>query len=83
MGDRIDEAKGQVKETVGDVTGNEEMEREGRAEKTAAKVEREAKGAKDQAEGKVKETVGELTDDEETEAEGRLQQQKGDMTRAG
>lgn len=80
---RMDEIKGQAKETIGDITGNEEMEQEGRAEKTAAKIQREAEGAADQAEGRVKEGVGDITDDEQTEAEGELQQQQGDIKRAG
>ena len=83
MSNRMDEFKGQTKETVGSLTGNEEMEREGEAEKTAAKTKREAEGAADQAEGTVKEKVGELTDDEQTEAEGELQQKQGDAKRAG
>jgi uncharacterized protein YjbJ (UPF0337 family) len=83
MGDRIDEIKGQAKQTVGGLTGNEDMEREGEAEETAAKMHREAEGIADQAEGKGKEVVGEVTDDEQTEAEGELQQKKGDLERAG
>jgi uncharacterized protein YjbJ (UPF0337 family) len=65
------------------LTGNEDLQNEGSAEKTAAKVEREAKGAADQVEGKVKETVGGLSGDEQTEAEGELKQKKGDLERAG
>lgn len=83
MSNRMDELKGQTKETIGGLTGNEEMEREGQAEKTAAKMEREAEGAADQVGGKVKEKVGELTDDEQTQAEGELQQKQGDAKRAG
>jgi uncharacterized protein YjbJ (UPF0337 family) len=83
MSDRMDELKGQAKETIGGLTGNDQMKREGEAEKTAAKMEREAKGAADQAAGKAKETVGDLTGDEQTEAEGELQQKQGDAKRAG
>ena len=36
---RAKEAKGKVKETVGKVTGNKEMEYKGKAEKSAGKVE--------------------------------------------
>lgn len=83
MSNRMDEIKGQAKETFGGLTGNEDMKREGQAEKDAAKVQREAEGVADQAEGKVKETVGSVTGDEQTQAEGELQQKKGDAERAG
>ena len=83
MSNRMDEIKGQAKETLGGLTGNEDMKREGQAQKEAAKVQREAGGIADQAEGKVKETVGSVTGDEQTQAEGELQQKKGDAERAG
>lgn len=83
MSNRMDEIKGQAKEKIGGITGNEDMEREGQAEQAAAKTKREAEGAVDQAQGKVKEAVGDLTDDEQTEAEGKLQQKEGDLERAG
>ncbi len=83
MSSRIDEIKGKVKQSVGSLTGNDEMEREGQAEETRAKVERETEGAADQTVGKAQETWGEVTDDEETEAEGRARQVEGDVKRAG
>jgi uncharacterized protein YjbJ (UPF0337 family) len=83
MSSRIDEIKGKVKQGVGSLTGNDEMEREGQAEETEAKVERETEGAVDQAVGKAQETWGQVTDDEETEAEGQARQVEGDIKRAG
>lgn len=43
----MDDAKGKVKEAAGDVTGNKDLENEGKA---------------DQATGKVKEAVGDAAD---------------------
>lgn len=39
LDDKIKEAVGKVKETVGDATDNEKLEREGQAEQGQAKVE--------------------------------------------
>src|SRR6187200_850817 len=64
MGDRMDEMKGNVKEGVGKLTGNERLEAEGDAQADAAKARRETKGAMRQAGGKVKEAVGDLTGNE-------------------
>ena len=83
MSDRIDEAKGEIKKGIGDLTGNEEMEREGKAEAERARLEREAEGAVDQGVGKAQETWGDLTDDPETEAKGKARQVEGDIKRAG
>jgi uncharacterized protein YjbJ (UPF0337 family) len=83
MTDRLDEAKGRLKEGVGDLTGNEQMEREGRTEAEGAKVRREVEGAVDQGVGKVQEEWGDLTDDAATEARGKARQVEGDVKRAG
>ena len=83
MSDRVDEVKGQIKQGVGDLTGNEEMEREGQAEADRAKIEREAEGAVDKAVGNVQETWGDITDDPEAEAKGKARQVEGDIKRAG
>ncbi len=83
MGDRVDEVKGGLKKGVGDLTGNEDMEREGAAEQTTAKAKRETEGAIDQGVGKVQEVIGDVTDDPETEAKGKARQLEGDAKRAG
>jgi uncharacterized protein YjbJ (UPF0337 family) len=54
MSERADELKGDIKEGLGKVTGNERLEAEGKAEHDAAKAERETKGATNQAKGSVK-----------------------------
>jgi uncharacterized protein YjbJ (UPF0337 family) len=83
MGDRVDEAIGNTKKVVGDLTGNEDLEREGMAEADRAKLERETEGAVDKTIGKVQETWGDLTDDEDTELEGRARQMEGHVKQAG
>jgi uncharacterized protein YjbJ (UPF0337 family) len=83
MGDRVDEAVGNTKKVVGDLTGNEDMEREGQNQADRAKVEREAEGAVDKTIGKIQETWGDLTDDEETEMAGKTRQVEGQVKQAG
>jgi uncharacterized protein YjbJ (UPF0337 family) len=83
MSDRVEEAKGSVKEGVGKLTGNERLEAEGQAEHDAAHAAREAKGVGNQVKGSVKENVGKLTGNEQTEAEGVADRLKGDAQRAG
>lgn len=47
MGEKLDDAKGRAKEAVGDLTDDEELKREGKA---------------DQAGGKVKGVIGNIAD---------------------
>jgi uncharacterized protein YjbJ (UPF0337 family) len=79
----MDEMKGNVKEGVGKLTGNERLEAEGDAQSDAAKARRETKGAMRQAGGKVKEAVGDLTGNERLEAEGEADQLRGKADRLG
>ena len=83
MGDRIDELKGNLKEGAGKVTGNTDMEAEGRGEKTMAQGKREVKGAANQIKGNIEEGVGRLTGDDSTRAEGKADQAKGNVERTG
>ena len=83
MGDRIDEMKGSLKQGVGKVTGDKELEAEGQAEHDTAHAEREAKGVGNQIKGSVEEGVGKLTGDEETRARGAADRLKGDAQRTG
>jgi uncharacterized protein YjbJ (UPF0337 family) len=83
MGERIDEMKGNIKEGVGKVTGNRDMEAEGRAEHDTAKAKREVKGAGNQVKGSVEEGVGKVTGDDETRARGIADRIKGDTQRTG
>ena len=51
--EKIDQAKGAVKETVGKLTGDKKIEKEGAAEQVAAKVKEVAEDVKDAIEGTV------------------------------
>jgi len=53
MGKHEDKAKGEAKETLGKVTGDKDMEREGKVDKGAGK----AKDALDKAADKAKDAV--------------------------
>ena len=47
MGEKTDQAKGRIKEAAGDVTGNKDLEREGKVDRVS---------------GEVKEKVGDAVD---------------------
>ena len=83
MGERTDELKGNLKEGVGKVTGNERLEAEGDAEAKGAKARRETKGAARQVGGTIKEGLGKLTGDEATEAEGKADRLRGKADQTG
>jgi uncharacterized protein YjbJ (UPF0337 family) len=83
MGERIDEAKGNIKEGVGKLTGDTDMQAEGEAEKDTAKAKREVKGTGNAIKGSVEEGLGKVTGDEETRARGTADRIKGDTQRAG
>ena len=51
--EKIDQAKGAVKEGFGKVTGDKKVEKEGVAEKAAAKIKEVIEDAKDAVEGTV------------------------------
>jgi len=70
MSDRIDELKGSVKEGAGKISGERDLEAEGRGERTVAETKRNVKGAANEAKGRIEQGIGKLTDDEKTRAEG-------------
>ena len=47
--DNKDQVKGKVKQAVGDLTGNEDLQQEGRADERAGKVKEVVEDAKDKA----------------------------------
>ena len=51
--EKIDQAKGALKEGIGKVTGDKKTEAEGAVEKAASKVKEVAKDVKDAVEGTV------------------------------
>ncbi len=83
MGDRMDELKGNLKEGAGKLTGDTEMEAEGRGESTIAHGSREVKGAADQVKGGIEQGMGRLTGDDSSRAQGTAEGFKGDAERAG
>jgi uncharacterized protein YjbJ (UPF0337 family) len=82
MGDLVEQTKGNVKEVVGKVTGNERMEREGQVQSDTAKVQRQVNGAVDEVTGKVQEGVGKVTGDRSTELAGKAKQAEGEIRRS-
>jgi uncharacterized protein YjbJ (UPF0337 family) len=58
MGEKTDEAKGRVKEAAGDLTGNKDLEREGKMDQAGAKVKEKTGQAVD----KTKEALDDVMD---------------------
>jgi uncharacterized protein YjbJ (UPF0337 family) len=83
MPGRMDELKGSAKESLGKLVGNERLEAEGGAQKTAGKVERESKGLGNQVAGNAKMAAGKVTGDERLHAEGQAQDVEGRLQSAG
>ncbi|MGZ7019839.1 MAG: CsbD family protein [Ilumatobacteraceae bacterium] len=60
MGKEVDKAKGKIKQAVGDLTGNKDLKREGKADERAGKAKGYVADAKNKAEDvvdKVKDKV--------------------------
>ncbi|HXF36077.1 MAG TPA: CsbD family protein [Actinomycetota bacterium] len=62
--ERIEEAKGRLKEAAGDLTDDERLEREGKADRAAAKAKGKAKEVVDKAKDAAT-TVWEKVDDDD------------------
>jgi uncharacterized protein YjbJ (UPF0337 family) len=58
MGEHVDKAKGHAKEAVGDMTDNEDLEREGKMDQMSGEVKGKAKDAEE----KIGEGVDTLKD---------------------
>lgn len=63
--EKLDQAKGLVKEGVGKLTGDEKLEKEGAAEKVTSKVKEVIVDAKDAVEGAIKGVKNVVKKDEE------------------
>ena len=63
--EKIDQAKGAVKEGVGKLTGDKKIEKEGAAEKAAAKVKEVAEDVKDAIEGTIEGVKNVINKDKE------------------
>lgn len=80
----FEQAKGKVKEEIGDATDNPRMEEEGQAEQDLGRMRTDVsrasermKGAGEEMKGSLKRGVGDLTDDERMEREGHAEKAKG------
>lgn len=58
MGSNIDDAKGRAKEAVGDLTDNDDLKREGKADRAGGKV----KGFIEDAKEKIEDVVDDVKD---------------------
>lgn len=63
MGSNADDAKGRVKEAAGNLTGNKDLEREGKVDQAGASVKEFAENAKDKASGAVDSIKDKFTKD--------------------
>jgi len=63
MNEKIDEAAGKVKEAAGVLTGDEELEREGKSEQTMAKAKEAVQDVADSLKKVVDKVEEKLTDD--------------------
>lgn len=63
--EKIDQAKGALKEGIGKVAGDKKTEAEGAAEKAASKVKEVAKDVKDAVEGTVEGVKNVINKDKE------------------
>ena len=62
MGEKTDEAKGRVKEAAGDLTGDKDLEREGKMDQAGATVKEKTGKAVD----KTKEAVDDVMDGDDS-----------------
>jgi uncharacterized protein YjbJ (UPF0337 family) len=81
---KVEEIKGTLKERVGDLIGNNQMQTEGHAEKVTgqarqavAKVEERVKGMGEELGGKAKGAVGRLLGNQQMRVEGKAKELKG------
>jgi uncharacterized protein YjbJ (UPF0337 family) len=64
MGEKTDKAKGHVKETVGDLTDDERLEREGKLDQVGGEVKGRTEDAKDKVGEGVDAVRDKLRDDD-------------------
>jgi uncharacterized protein YjbJ (UPF0337 family) len=76
---------GKIKQGVGKIIGNEQMEAEGKAKELKGEAKEEAakgaertKGKVEEVKGAVKNRVGAVIDNEQMQAEGKVEELKGE-----
>jgi uncharacterized protein YjbJ (UPF0337 family) len=57
MSDKTDQAKGRIKEAAGDLTGDKDLKKEGRVERTAGEAKEKVGDAVDAVKDKVKDVL--------------------------
>lgn len=62
MGENLDQAKGRVKQAAGDLTGNDDLKREGKADELGGKVKEFVDDIKDKANEAVDAVKDKLND---------------------
>jgi uncharacterized protein YjbJ (UPF0337 family) len=62
MSGKTDDIKGRAKEAVGDLTGDKDLQTEGKADQAAGTVKDKVAGAKDWVDDKVDEVKDKVTD---------------------
>jgi len=80
-----DKVTGAIKENVGYIIGNQQMEAEGKIKKEKGNIEVESakaveytKGTGEQIKGNIKEGVGNVIGNEQMQAEGKAERLKGE-----
>jgi len=61
MGSNMDDAKGRVKEAAGDLTDNDRLKREGKADQVGAKVKEMVDDVKEKVEDVVDDVKGKIS----------------------
>jgi uncharacterized protein YjbJ (UPF0337 family) len=61
MEDKVDQAKGRVKEAAGDLTGDDELKREGKADRVGGEIKEKVGAVKDKVEDAVDKVKDKLT----------------------
>ncbi|NTW97164.1 MAG: CsbD family protein [Oscillochloris sp.] len=81
---KVEEIKGAVKATVGDLTNNDQLHAEGHADQAEgqsrqelAKAKERVKGAGEELVGETKDAIGGLMGNDHLEAEGEAEARKG------
>jgi uncharacterized protein YjbJ (UPF0337 family) len=61
MGKEVDKAKGKIKQAVGDLTGNKDLKKQGKADERAGKAKGLVADVKDKADNVVDAVKGKIT----------------------
>lgn len=82
---KLEEIGGNISQGIGRLTGNEQLEAEGRAtelkgegRQDAAKAVGTVKGIVEEARGNIKQALGDATNSEQMQAEGRADELRGE-----